>query len=52
MLAAAQDCVNGLTALGFSQVTLDLTPLPGLEEAPQEQPAHEQAEEVPVEEPA
>lgn len=37
VLAAAQDCVNGLKGLGFSQVTLDLTPLPGVEEATQEE---------------
>ena len=45
VLAAAQDCVNGLTALGFSQVTLDLTPLPGAKEAAREEPAQERAEE-------
>ena len=45
MLAAAQDCVNGLTALGFSQVALDLTPLPGAKEAAREEPAQERAEE-------
>lgn len=33
VLAAAQDCVTGLKSLGFSQVTLDLSPLPCAEEA-------------------
>ena len=32
VLAAAQDCVTGLKCLGFSQVTLDLEPLPCIEE--------------------
>lgn len=35
VLAAAQDCVAGLKGLGFSQVTLDLDPLPASEEPPE-----------------
>lgn len=52
ILAAAQDCVTGLKGLGFSQVTLDLAPLPSVqeEEPKPEPPAEKEPEPLPKEE--